>query len=119
VDLISPKYLAPNGTANPAFITPNTNPGTFGLNPWLYGPRFFDQDSAISKMIPITERVHLTFQSELLNAYNHPNFGPTPEGLASGNPANVNINNGTFGQAGRSPVPTVRETMELAKSSSG
>jgi hypothetical protein len=105
VDLINPKYLAANGTANPAFITPNTNPGTFGLNPWLYGPRFFDQDFAISKMIPITERFHLTFQSELLNAYNHPNFGPTPEGLASGNPANVNINNGTFGQAGTITSP--------------
>jgi hypothetical protein len=95
VDLINPKYLSANG-ANPAFITPNTNPGTFGLNPWLYGPRYFNEDFAISKGIPITERVHLTFQSELLNAYNHPNFGPTPA---------VNINDGGFGQAGTIGTP--------------
>jgi hypothetical protein len=104
VDLINPKYLSSTG-ANSAFITPNTNPGTFALNPWLYGPRYFNQDIAISKQIPITERFRLTFQSELLNVYNHPNFGPTPEGLASANPGNVNINNGGFGQAGTITTP--------------
>ena len=92
VDLINPKYLSSTG-ANSAFITPNTNPGTFALNPWLYGPRYFNQDIAISKQIPITERFHMSFQSELLNVYNHPNFGPTPGG-------NVNINNGGFCSGG-------------------
>jgi hypothetical protein len=97
VDLINPKYLSSTG-ANSAFITPNTNPGTFAMNPWLYGPRYFDQDIAISKNIPITERFRLTFQSELLNVYNHPNFGPTPG-------TNVNINNGGFAQAGTIGTP--------------
>jgi hypothetical protein len=97
VDLINPKYLSSTG-ANSAFITPNANPGTFAMNPWLYGPRYFDQDIAISKNIPITERFRLTFQSELLNVYNHPNFGPTPG-------TNVNINNGGFAQAGTIGTP--------------
>jgi hypothetical protein len=94
VDLINPKFLANGGAgggANAAFITPNTNPGTFALNPWLYGPRYFNQDIAISKSLPLTERFHLTFQTELLNAFNHPNFGPTP---------GVNINQFGFGTAG-------------------
>jgi hypothetical protein len=94
-DLVNPKYLSATGS-NPAFITPNTNPGAFGVNPWLYGPRYFDQDFAISKALPITERFRLTLQSELLNAYNHPNFGPTPA---------VNINDGGFGQAGTITTP--------------
>ncbi len=94
VDLINPKFLANGGAgggANTAFITPNTNPGTFALNPWLYGPRYFNQDIAISKSLPLTERFHLTFQTELLNAFNHPNFGPTP---------GVNVNQFGFGTAG-------------------
>jgi hypothetical protein len=102
VDIINPKYLASGGGANPAFITPNTNPGTFGQNPWLYGPRYFNQDIAISKSIPLTERFHLTFQTELLNAFNHPNFGPTPTATGQ-NAANANINtlsNGGFGTVG-------------------
>ena len=45
------------------------------------------------------------FQSEFLNVYNHPNFGPTPIGLGSASPGNVNINNGTFGQAGTIRTP--------------
>jgi hypothetical protein len=105
VDLINPKYLASNGTANPAYITPNTTPGAFALNPWLYGPRYFNQDIAISKQIPINERFRVSFQTELLNVYNHPNFGPTPEGLQAASPANVNINNGSFGQAGTITTP--------------
>jgi hypothetical protein len=94
VDLINPKYLANGGAgggANSAYITPNTNPGTFGLNPWLYGPRYFNEDIAITKAIPLTERFRLTFQSEFLNAFNHPNFGPTP---------GVNSNSFGFGTAG-------------------
>ena len=94
VDIINPKYLANGGAgggANTAYITPNTTPGTFALNPWLHGPTYFNQDIAITKSIPLTERFHLTFQSEFLNAWNHPNFGPTP---------GVNINGFGFGTAG-------------------
>jgi hypothetical protein len=48
---------------------------------WLYGPHNTYDDIAISKNFPITERVHFTFQTELLNVFNHPTFGP---GAANG-----------------------------------
>lgn len=90
VDLINPKYIGGAG-ANPTYITSNTVPGTIGTIPWIHGPRFFNQDVAVTKAIPITERLRFTFQGEFLNAFNHPNFGLTPG-------ANVTSNN--FGTAG-------------------
>lgn len=75
-DGINPKYLSSptGGGVNTSFVTQNTNPGTFGANPFLYGPHFFNDDIAITKAIPITERIRFTFQSEFLNAFNHPNW---------------------------------------------
>lgn len=75
-DGINPQYLKSptGGGANPAYITQNTTPGAFGVNPFLYGPHFFNADVAITKAIPITERLRFTFQSEFLNAFNHPNW---------------------------------------------
>jgi hypothetical protein len=84
VALINPKYLAvqsgPNtgGGANPAYITPNVTPGTIGQRVWLYGPRFWNDDLSISKRFPITEGIRLTFQAEMLNVFNHPNFQQGP-----------------------------------------
>jgi hypothetical protein len=83
VSFINPKYLASptGGGANPAFINQNTTPGTVGQRVWLYGPHNTYDDIAISKNFPITERVRFTFQAEMLNAFNHPTFGP---GAANG-----------------------------------
>jgi hypothetical protein len=82
--MIDPKYLKgpTGGGANPAFITANTTPGTISPPLYLYGPHGFYDDISISKQIPITERWRFTFQSELLNAFNHPVFGQrtTPVG---------------------------------------
>lgn len=76
-DGINPKYLlsATGGGGNPTFLNPNTTPGTFGILPWLYGPHFFNADLAVTKSIPIRENVRFVFQSEFLNAFNHPNWG--------------------------------------------
>jgi hypothetical protein len=76
VAFINPKYLLPSGGANPAFIAPNTTPGTFGQRVWLYGPHNAYNDISITKHIPITEAVHFSLQAEMLNAFNHPAFGP-------------------------------------------
>ncbi len=81
VDFINPKYLANNGTgggANPAYITPNITPGTIGQRIWLYGPHYWNDDLSVTKRFPITERVRFTFQAEMLNVFNHPNFQPGP-----------------------------------------
>jgi len=91
VDLVNPKYLSSSGTANPTYITPNTTPGTIGQVVYLHGPRFFNQDLAITKAIPIRENIRATFQGEFLNVFNHPNFGLIPS---------QNITSGNFGTAG-------------------
>jgi len=98
VDLINPKYLAANGTgggASSTYITPNTVPGTIGATPWLHGPIYFNQDFAITKVTPITERLRFTFQGEFLNAYNHPNFGEYAAGPLT--PQSPNITAFGFG----------------------
>jgi hypothetical protein len=77
VDFINPKYLANNGTgggANPTYITPNETPGTIGQRVWLYGPHFWNDDLSITKRFPIRESIRFTFQAEMLNVFNHPNF---------------------------------------------
>jgi hypothetical protein len=84
---INPQYLAnpalPGGGANTAFITANTTPGVFNPPLILYGPRGFYDDISISKTIAITERWKFIFQSQFLNAFNHPVWGqgnPPPVG---------------------------------------
>ena len=101
VAFINPKYLATGGGANPAYIAQNTTPGTIGQRVWLYGPHATYDDISISKNFPITEKVHFVFQTEMLNAFNHPIFGP---GAGNGgtysnfqNGFSSNVNNSGFG----------------------
>ena len=77
VDLINPQFLvaAKGGGANAAYLTPNTTAGIIGATPILYGPHQFADNIAVTKSVQITERVHFTFQSEFINAFNHPTFG--------------------------------------------
>jgi hypothetical protein len=75
VELIDPQFRTAGVGANTSFITANTTPGTFTPPLWLYGPHGFYFDFSISKEIPITERWRFTFQTQFLNAFNHPVFG--------------------------------------------
>jgi hypothetical protein len=85
VDLIDPKFLtaAAGGTANPAYIAPNSTAGTFGQIFYLHGPHQTFNDMSISKIFPITEKVRFSFQSEFLNVFNHPTFGSFNGGILS------------------------------------
>jgi hypothetical protein len=76
VAFINPKYLLPTGGANPTYISPNTTPGTFGQRVWIHGPHNTYDDVSITKHFPITERLRFSLQAEMLNAFNHPTFGP-------------------------------------------
>jgi len=82
-DALNPQYLhsPTGGGANPSFINPNTTAGVFGYHPWLFGPRYFNQDMAITKSIPIRENVRFTLQGEFLNAWNHPTWGYLDTGV--------------------------------------
>ncbi|MFI5096635.1 MAG: carboxypeptidase regulatory-like domain-containing protein [Candidatus Acidiferrales bacterium] len=102
VSIINPKLLTGNTSTNcnsvVAGICQNTTPGTFGTNPWLYGPHIWNADMSLAKAVPITERVRFTFQVEALNVFNHTNFtipGGGPFGFGSGN-----VTSSAFGQAG-------------------
>ncbi len=79
-----------NGLANSTYISPGTTAGVDAYHPWLTGPRRFFQDLAITKSIPITERIRFTVQGEFLNVWNHPVWG---------NISSTNIQSTSFGHA--------------------
>ena len=58
-----------------AFSTPTSTQvfGDAGRNV-LRGPRFFDVDLTMQKLVPLTERVKLQFRAEAFNVLNHPIF---------------------------------------------
>ncbi len=101
VDILSPTYLVSptGGGANPAYITSNTTPGTFGQSVYLYGPHQIFDDMSLSKRIPITERVHFALQVEALNVFNHPTFAFS----------NTNVQSAGFGTGGLANSPRVVE----------
>jgi hypothetical protein len=75
VELIDPRFRTTGVGANTDFITANTTPGTLAPPLWLYGPHGFFTDISITKEVPITERWRFSFQTNFLNAFNHPVFG--------------------------------------------
>jgi hypothetical protein len=76
VAFINPKYLNPAGGYNSTYIAPNTTPGTFGQRIWLHGPHNTYDDVSVTKNFPISEKLRFSLQAEMLNAFNHPTFGP-------------------------------------------
>ena len=102
VDLLNPKLLnaTPSSNCNSIVVNiyQNATPGTFGINPWLYGPHVWNDDLSITKMVPIRERIRFSLQAEFLNVFNHPNF--TTPGQAPFYIGSTNIQSGGFGQAG-------------------
>jgi hypothetical protein len=78
-NLIDPKYLssATGGTANYSYLAPNTTPGTIANVIFLHGPTAFTQNLAVTKVVPIKERLSFNLQGEFINVWNHPVFGNT------------------------------------------
>ncbi len=62
-------------------IASNKEPGTWGEIFYLHGPHQTYTDIGISKAVNITARVRFKFQSEILNAFNHPTFGQGTTGF--------------------------------------
>ncbi|HEV3480687.1 MAG TPA: TonB-dependent receptor [Candidatus Acidoferrales bacterium] len=93
--------IAPPANCN-SYLTgacQNTTPGTLTGDPWLYGPHLWNEDLSVTKLFPITERVHFVFQGEFLNAFNHPNWADP----------NSNIASSRFGRAGLSNMNGPRQ----------
>jgi hypothetical protein len=93
VNYVNPNLIGSDGRSNPAILAPNTTPGQFGEFIYLYGPHLVSNDFAMSKEVPIAERLRFGFQVEALNALNHQVFSPI-----SGAGYSVNITSTTFGQ---------------------
>ena len=55
-------------------LASNNVPGTWGEIFYLHGPHQTFTDIGISKAVPITGGVRFKFQTEMLNAFNHPTF---------------------------------------------
>jgi hypothetical protein len=78
-------YLPPDWIAQvraDGTIQSNNVPGTWGQIFYLHGPHQTYTDIGISKAVPITGRVRFKFQTEILNAFNHPTFWQGTTGIA-------------------------------------
>ena len=100
VNILDPKYLssATGGSANPAYINPNTTPGTIARIITLHGPKTYNEDLSISKAIPLFEKIDFRLQGEFLNVWNHPTFGNTSYSIDGG------IQDGGFSQSGQTNI---------------
>ena len=79
-------YLPPDWIAQvkgDGTLASNNVPGTWGEVFYLHGPHQTYTDIGISKAVNITDRVRFKFQTEMLNAFNHPVFAQGTTGLAS------------------------------------
>jgi hypothetical protein len=74
ISYVSPNLVGADGRANPAILGTPTTPGQLGQLIYLYGPHLLLSDIAVTKAIPVTERVKIEFVAEALNAFNHPQF---------------------------------------------
>jgi len=80
VQMIDPKFRTTGVGANTTYITSNTTAGTIAGPYYIYGPDSWEADMSISKETIITERTRISFQAQMLNAFNHPVFRGVPSG---------------------------------------
>ncbi len=89
------------GVVGPVFfqnesLFANPGPGQLGLGRNIFqGPTFWNLDLGFAKGFQISERVRMTFRTEMFNALNHPNFR-NPRDASVGSAA---INSTLFAQA--------------------
>ena len=49
----------------------------------LFGPGYFNWDTAVYKHTSITERLRLEFRAEFFNVLNHPTFNPPNSNISA------------------------------------
>jgi hypothetical protein len=72
---VDSRLIGPDGRANPAFLLPNTTPGSFGQLLFLRDRNTFQWDMSINKMFRIKERAGLQLFASFNNVMNHPRWG--------------------------------------------
>lgn len=89
---IDPKFIGPDGRANPEFITVPSTPGELGQIITLRGKNTWSLDGALNKRFELPGRAQLGVHVTITNVFNHPIWS-TPGFLGS-----ANITGTTFGQ---------------------
>ena len=72
---VDPSLIGSDGRANPAFISPNRTPGSFGQVLFIRDRNTFTWDMSILKNIRIMERMRLQLFASSSNILNHPRWG--------------------------------------------
>ena len=85
------RYFAPANGPDCIELDPGADYGDCGTRSLVVsGPLFQQYDIRISKRTPIVGRVNLEFATELLNAFNHPNYVPV-SGIGSSTRAGYQV----------------------------
>jgi len=72
---VDPRLIGPDGRANPAFLLPNSTPGSFGELLFLRDRNTFQWDMSMTKSFRIKERAGLQLFASFNNVLNHPRWG--------------------------------------------
>jgi len=72
---VDPNLVGPDFKANPAFISPNKTPGSFGQILFIPDRNTFVWDMSISKSVRIKERMELDLFAGANDFLNHPRWG--------------------------------------------
>jgi hypothetical protein len=106
----------PNGWFNTAAFANASGPGAFAFGDEvrnsLRGPRLVVVNLSLAKGFDITERVHLEFRSDWVNAFNHPSLGVPGQTFGGANFGLINAatQNGGVAVAPRSGQLSARVT---------
>jgi hypothetical protein len=99
---IDPKYIGPDGRANPEFIRVPTEPGELGQRVILRGKVSWGLDASLNKQFDLPGRMNIRLHMTMTNVLNHPVWG-APDW--NDNPG---ITSTTFGQV-TGPINGARE----------
>jgi carboxypeptidase family protein len=94
---IDPKYIGPDGRANPQYITVPTTPGELGQQVMLRGKASWVFDGSLNKFFDLPGRAVFGVHVTVTNVFNHPIWS-TPSWNTTAAPAVPNITSTTFGQ---------------------
>ena len=89
---IDPRYIGPDGRANPEFIAVPSTPGELGQRIILRGKNTWNLNGSLNKDVKLYGRTTLTIHVTVTNVFNHPVWGS-----ADWND-DPSINGTTFGQ---------------------
>jgi hypothetical protein len=94
---IDPKYIGPDGRANPEFIGLPTTPGELGQLVMLRGKAIWNLDGSLNQYFDLPGRTVLGLHVTVTNVFNH-SIWTTPNWNTTTGVANPNITSQTFGQ---------------------